>query len=378
MGLLDKLFGRKENKNKETVITLEDTYEHDNTTEFSGIESSIESKLGEMLNTIMPDGGSIYLDDRKQAFYWHTQQPFPQYDHTTEFHVRWYASMSIMANEDSNWMEAWAGFHHTLAGYLYLGMDEEIPDVLWQLGRAHAGLAQYQLAFLYLEGGRKLAEQYGKNELVSHINSELVSKVPYTVILQWNNELAGRLFLDQAAPDEPSHQSSILDETTNRQEIQRIIADEGLRPLGNKQRLTHTDDQYNVRLFLFGDKSDAETYYQMFIDYAEIFPPPFPIEIMFVRIHTIYDEPFGLVFPYERTDTRPEYAEWFRETILTCNEGLRNYRATDHSYEKLNQYVNELFDWTILVPELFDLNSEEAQAIFNDPPGGGYTTLTVN
>jgi hypothetical protein len=160
--------------------------------------------------------------------------------------------------------------------------------------------------------------------------------------------------------------------------IQEIIAANSLRPLGNKQRLTHTDEEYNVRLFLFAKKSDAETYYQEFIFYAEKNPPPFPIEIMLVRIHTIYKEPFGLVFPYELTDTRPEYGAWFREANLTCNEKLRNFQPTDYSYEMLNKYVKELFKWTILLPASYDLNSAEAQEIFTDPPGKGFTALKMN
>ncbi|MDY6857468.1 MAG: hypothetical protein SWO11_22745 [Thermodesulfobacteriota bacterium] len=147
--------------------------------------------------------------------------------------------------------------------------------------------------------------------------------------------------------------------------------------MGNKKRLTQTDNYYNVRLFLFADKNDSETYYEEFIGYTKTNPPPFCIEIMHVRIHTIYDEPFGLVFPYERTDTRPEYAEWFREANLTCNEVLRNFQPADHSYEMLNQYVKELFDWTILTPVSFDFDSPEANDIFSDPPGNGFIPLKV-
>ena len=154
--------------------------------------------------------------------------------------------------------------------------------------------------------------------------------------------------------------------------VQELISKKGLRPLGNKKRLTQTDDEYNVRLFLFADKNDSETYYKEFINYSEKNPPPFCIEIMHAKIHTIFEEPFGLVFPYEVTDTRPEYAAWFREANLTCNEVLRNFQATDHNYEKLNSYIKEFFGWTILVPADFDPNSEEFKDIFSDPENGDY------
>ncbi len=159
--------------------------------------------------------------------------------------------------------------------------------------------------------------------------------------------------------------------------IRSIIDSKGLRPLGNKKRLTQTDDQYDVRLFLFSNKHDSEKYYRTFIDYAENNPPPFCIEIMHVRIHTIHAEPFGLIFPYERTDTRPKYVEWFREATLTCNEVLRNFQPADHCYGMLNEYVKELFDWTILIPDSIDLNSPEANDIFSDPPDNGFTPLKV-
>jgi len=159
--------------------------------------------------------------------------------------------------------------------------------------------------------------------------------------------------------------------------VKEIIKSKSLRPLGNKSRLTQTDSTYNVRLFLFADKRDSQTYYNTFIDYAGKAPPPFCIEIMHVNINTIFDEPFGLVFPYERTDTRPEYALWFREANLTCNETLRNFQAADHSYRMLSQNVRELYDWTILTSPSFDFNSPEADDIFSDPPDSGYAPLKV-
>ncbi|MDP8268046.1 MAG: hypothetical protein P9L97_04895 [Candidatus Tenebribacter davisii] len=159
--------------------------------------------------------------------------------------------------------------------------------------------------------------------------------------------------------------------------IKEIIVSKGLCPLGNKKRLTQTDNEYDVRLFLFAHKDDSEEYYRAFIDYAEKNPPPFCIEIMHARIHTIHDEPFGLFFPYERTDTRPEYVEWFREANLTCNEVLCNFQAVDHCYEMLNKYVKELFDWTILTPTTLDFNSPEAADIFSDSSDSGFTPLKV-
>jgi hypothetical protein len=160
-------------------------------------------------------------------------------------------------------------------------------------------------------------------------------------------------------------------------DIKSIISEKGLRPLGNKQRLTQTENDYNVRLFLFDSQADAATYFKTLCAYALKNPPPFALEILLVRIHTIYSQPFGLVMPYERTDSRPAYAAWHREAILTCNETLRNYQAADHSYANLPSYVKELFDWTILVPAGFDPDSAAGQTILSDPPENGFPPLKV-
>lgn len=157
--------------------------------------------------------------------------------------------------------------------------------------------------------------------------------------------------------------------------IHSLIKKRGLRPLGNRYRLSHSNDTYNVRLFLFDSDTDAEIYYKEFIAYSEKNPPPNAIEIMFVQIKTIYRQPFGLTFPNESTDCRPAYREWFMQAIGTCNEKLRNFQSTDHSYDKLCEYVTDFFDWTILLPASFDIRSPDAKRIFADPPGEGFKPL---
>jgi hypothetical protein len=160
-------------------------------------------------------------------------------------------------------------------------------------------------------------------------------------------------------------------------DIKSIIAEKKLRPLGNKERLTHTENDYSVRLFLFDLQADAATFFKTLVEYALKNPPPFALEILLVRIHTIYPQPFGLVMPYERTDSRPAYGAWYREAILTCNETLRNYQAADHGYANLPRYVKELFDWTILVPAGFDSDSVEGKAILSDSVDNSFPPLNV-
>jgi len=156
------------------------------------------------------------------------------------------------------------------------------------------------------------------------------------------------------------------------EEIQKIISEKGLHPLGNKLRLTKTDDQYNTWLLLFLDKDDAERYYNYFISHSLENPPPNAFEIMIVNIHTIYDKPYGIVMPYEQTEIRSEFKEWLAGTTQECNEKLMNYQPTDFSYEMLNKYVRELYKWTIIVPAGFGVETEEAKEILSDHPQNGY------
>ena len=150
----------------------------------------------------------------------------------------------------------------------------------------------------------------------------------------------------------------------------------GLRPLGNRERLTHTDNQYDARMFLFSDKEACISYYDLFIINTHIVPPPFCVEVMVVKIDTIYEEPYGFIFPHGGTDTRPEYQHWIRELILKCNEADKQYQPFTHSYEQLHKYVKQVYQWEILTPEPFDYASMEAQ--LSDPPHGGYPALKGN
>lgn len=149
----------------------------------------------------------------------------------------------------------------------------------------------------------------------------------------------------------------------------------GLRPLGNRERLTHTDNQYDARIFLFSDKEACMFYYDLFVLNTLSFPPPFCVEVMVVKIHTIYEEPYGFIFPHGGTDTRPDYQNWIRELTLKCNEADKQYQPFTHSYEQLHQYVKKVYQWEILTPDPFDYASTEAQKILSDPPDGGYPAL---
>ena len=124
-----------------------------------------QSGLHETFTSIRPDGPSLYGKDRDQAFHWYRQQEFPSQNHKTELGAAWFATMSLHADDNSIWQEAWAGYHHALAGYVDLGMPGEAPDILWRLGRAHTGLENYELAHLYLESARRLSEEQSKTEL---------------------------------------------------------------------------------------------------------------------------------------------------------------------------------------------------------------------
>lgn len=169
-----------------------------------------------------------------------------------------------------------------------------------------------------------------------------------------------------------------IDEKFNK--IQTIIAEKQLRPFGNRKRLCHTDNQYDVRLFLFEDLNHARLYFDEFVEYALLNPPPYCFEILLAKIYTIYDEPFGIVFPNELTDSRDEYSSWFREATLTCNDVLRNYQPADHSYGMLGQYIKELYEWTILPTSEIDEAPMDSYPCFEDgqDEAGRYPPLFSN
>jgi tetratricopeptide (TPR) repeat protein len=129
----------------------------------------VESPLGEVLLSVTPNGPTLYVRDRNQAFEWYRQKGFPYNDHKSEVGITWYMGMSRVADQNGIWQEVWAGFHYALAGCLALKKLEDIPDICWHLGRAHTALEQYDLASLYLQAGRKLSEQQNITELTSRI-----------------------------------------------------------------------------------------------------------------------------------------------------------------------------------------------------------------
>jgi hypothetical protein len=155
----------------------------------------------------------------------------------------------------------------------------------------------------------------------------------------------------------------------------------GLRPLGNKKRLTHTTDEvshgYDVRLLLFRDKGSAEKYYDLFTGYARNNPPPFLIEIMLLFIpRSIFAEKYAVAIPHEKTDTRPRYNEWAMDAIRSCNN-MPSIPRTDHQYKLLHRCVDVVSKWDILVPKDFSETSSEAKELLSDDPNEGFPPLKV-
>lgn len=155
----------------------------------------------------------------------------------------------------------------------------------------------------------------------------------------------------------------------------------GLRPLGNKKRLTHTTDEvshgYDVRLLLFRDKGSAEKYYNLFTGYARSNPPPFLIEIMLLFIpRSIFAEKYAVAIPHEKTDTRPGYNEWAMDAMRSCNN-MPSIPRTDHQYKELHRCVDVVSKWDILVPKNFSETSSEAKELLYDDPNEGFPPLKV-
>jgi ankyrin repeat protein len=156
----------------------------------------------------------------------------------------------------------------------------------------------------------------------------------------------------------------------------------GLRPLGNRNRLTQTTPEvshgYDVRLLLFRDRGSAEKYYDLFVDHARVDPPPFLIEVMLLFIpETIFAEKYAVVIPNEQADTRPGYNQWAMDAIRSCNDTLRIHTSTDHMYKELHKYVDVVYKWRILVPKNFSRSSNEAKELLRDAQDEGFPPLKV-
>lgn len=117
------------------------------------------------LRNIREDGWSTYEHDRNKAFSWFDEQGFSSPELNTLECANYSTDMSLMAYDKSIWKEAWAGFHRALASYIHLEMENEIPDIVWRLGRAHTGLGNYVLADLYLQAANLLSENVHNKEL---------------------------------------------------------------------------------------------------------------------------------------------------------------------------------------------------------------------
>jgi tetratricopeptide (TPR) repeat protein len=119
--------------------------------------SKQNTAFDEVLAVVMSNGPALYATDRDQAFQWYAQKGFPQHDHNDATWLRWYDGMAQTADAKGIWDEAWAAFHHALAGYLAKNAPD-IPRICWRLGRAHIARADYDQAPLYLEAGQRLSD----------------------------------------------------------------------------------------------------------------------------------------------------------------------------------------------------------------------------
>jgi hypothetical protein len=117
------------------------------------------------LSKAVINGTTLYEEDRDKAFRWFEGKGFPKPTSAKNVNVNWFISMSAKADESALWDEAWSGFHHALAGCLELNWADRIPEMCWNLGRAHTGLSHYDLAELYLETGYALSRQQGNHNL---------------------------------------------------------------------------------------------------------------------------------------------------------------------------------------------------------------------
>lgn len=146
-----------------------------------------------------------------------------------------------------------------------------------------------------------------------------------------------------------------------KQAVQKDIK-EGLRPLGNRLRLTQTDDEsaHDAYLMLFRDRETMDRYYRCFVAYARKCPPPVVLEVMTAHApKTLYDEHYAVIFPHPITDQREAYGPWLKEATMTSNDEVGSHNHTSSRYNALNTNVECIYQWEILLPAGFDTEAPE-------------------
>ena len=164
-----------------------------------------------------------------------------------------------------------------------------------------------------------------------------------------------------------------------REGIGALMAQRGLRPMGNRKRLMFADGMdCMMYAAIFRERSKAEQYSRLMADYALKNPPPFLIETMVAFApKTPYNEKFAFICPYPGDDN-PAYKEWAHNAMLTCNDTLRqeNY-FSGYSYNAVIPNLDSIISWDILLPRNFDINSPILQELLNDPPDGGFKAVKM-
>lgn len=155
---------------------------------------------------------------------------------------------------------------------------------------------------------------------------------------------------------------------------------QGLRPLGNKKRLTstHTKEARDAYFLLFGNKERLVRYYDEFIKYARKTPPPIVFEVLAAFAPKIvFEEKYVFTYPNPRVDNREAYQVWMQEAIYFCNDRVLPDNHTDFQYHALGRHVEAIYQWDILVPDQFNIFAATAKVFLSDPENGGYPAIKI-
>lgn len=167
-----------------------------------------------------------------------------------------------------------------------------------------------------------------------------------------------------------------------RDAIQDIIIQKRLRPLGNKMRLGFDGEVCNDYRAQFRDRASAERYYEAFLKYSKLTPPPIFIEVMVAYTpNTIYSEKYSFILPYFGARVREDYQQWAREAIMNCNDVQRQHSyCAGNSYSYVPNSISSqgaVIRWTIIPPKDFNPNSDEARELLSDPPEMGFDAVNI-
>lgn len=195
------------------------------------------------MRSIKSNGPDLYNNDRDKAFKYFKLRGIPEGSKELN------ETRANQADNASIWEEEWAFAHKALVGYAKKNKVEKIIDMLFGIGRAHKGLENYDLSYLYLKSALFLADR------LNHDNLKIQLILDLSVLLFISNsknefEDFKKMILEKLLPGgNPLKQTADLSHNLFKEGLKlQQWRDKKGKPI--KSHLKHATGYYEVTLFI--------------------------------------------------------------------------------------------------------------------------------